>query len=1151
MIRKFYPLIPIIVIITLITPIMTSGEQLIIEQNSLFNKRSKILTFRDQFETPNLHLADTQPVILGDVSSNPDQVRTYFVILEDPAIPTYGGGISNYAPTSPQRDHRLEIDDPAVIAYSHYLEAKQAEMLNRIRLETGRNVEVQHQYTYALNGIAIEISAAEAGIISKFPGVKALEIDRTYPITTDASPDWIGATAVWDGSATRDSGTLGEGVIIGMIDTGINMDHPSFAAVGGDGYTHTNPNGAGNYLGWCNPSNPNYDLSYACNDKLIGAWDYADSIFGESDGPEDNIGHGSHTASTAAGNILPEATIYAPTTSYSATIAGIAPHANLIIYDACGTTGCLSSDVVAAIDQAIRDGVDVLNESIAIGEDTFSGTKQQAYLNAVSAGIFYARSAGNSGPGSGTIGPEPPWVFSAAALTHHRKISNNLVNLSGGNNPPSDLSGEGFTASYAPAPIVYAAEYTETLKTGATPEDARLCAMGEADETNYETPWNPGTFNGEIVVCDRGGGYPRVEKSANVLEVGAGGFVLVDDGSGVVADGHPLPGVHISLEDGATLKTWLTPSIVQTATITGYSFDYATSYGDVMAVFSSRGPADQDFIKPDGGAPGVAIWAAFKDNPGGADEDEEFSLQGGTSMASPHIAGSAALIKAAHPTWSPSEIKSALMTTTMYESTIKEDGSTSTDPFDTGSGRIQVDRAIKAGLLLDIDQAAYEAADSSNASRLNLPGLANNACFESCTWTRTVRNALDVTETWHGAVKGQEGIVVSVEPINFTLAPGATQTLTVTASISDTTYGSWNFGAVTLTPENSEVPDTYLPLAVYPAAGSHPEILKKDVDLADVKVGGEVEYTLTINNPKTAEVTYAITDTVPKYTHYLDGSAWGGLTYNASLDALTWKGTMDSATINIQGPVSFSFVELSDLGVDPFDFPSDRDEGGLLIGGLDFWYLGEHYTEAIWSVNGTLEPGGSSGVASGGVNQTMPDPALPNNLLAPWWSDIDFNDGGTWSAAEITYFFNNYFVFEWNGAPKKGTTPKQTATFQIWIRKGTDVIWFVYDTLALRWTEATVGVEDSTGSTGDQIYYDDNGDKPSRDERLNIIYSPPNPITMGFSVQVHGPTGIVIFNEAMMTNQENHSYLARAYTLVYPGYDIFVPMILKGISSSP
>ena len=1108
-------------------------------------------------EPANFRLAETQPVILGEVSSDPNEQKTYIVVLEDPAIPSYRGGIPKYSPTdlALTGETKLVSDDSAVAAYADYLQSKQSEAQNRIQAALGRPAKVQHHYSYALNGMAMEISAAESTVISNLPGILRVELDRAYPLTTDASPDWIGATGVWDGSATGVPGTMGEGVIIGVIDTGINMDHPSFAAVGGDGYTHTNPNGAGNYLGWCDETNPNYDSAYQCNDKLIGAWDYGDWS-GEDDGPEDNVGHDSHTASTAAGNIIPEATVYAPTASYSHSISGIAPHANLIAYDACIESGCRNSDIIAAVNQAIIDGVDILNESIGLGGDTFSGEKQLAYLNAVKAGIFYTRSAGNDGPGSGTIGPEPPWTFSAAALRHNRKVINSLVNLSGGTNSPSDIMGEGFTAGYGPAEIVYAAEFTETLKTGATAENARLCAMGNPNDDTFETPWEEGTFNGEIVVCDQGGGYPRLERSANLLESGAGGLVLVDDGSGVVTDGHALPGLHIYEGDGDLLKSWLDPSIIQMATITGYSFDYAPSHGDVMAVFSSRGPGDQEFIKPDGGAPGVSIWAAFADKPGEPDEGEEYGIYSGTSMASPHIAGAAALVKAAHPTWSPSEIKSALMTTAI-KSTLKEDGSTPTDPFDTGSGRIQVDRAVKAGLLFDIDPASYAAADVSNASDLNLPSLAENNCYTSCSWTRTVRNALGTTETWQASTESQEGVHITVDPASFTLPDGGSQPLTITVTMSDTIMEEWRFGTVTLSPDDTQVPETHFPLAVYPSRGNNLAVLEKTVDKAQADTGEILDYTLTINNPKTKEVTYSMTDTVPAFTHYLDGSAFGGLSYNPSQETLTWQQTMDPASVEIRGILSSQFRSLSSYGVEPFDFPSNRDEGGLLIGGLDFWYLGEHYSEVIWSVNGTLEVGAESGLATGGTNQTMPDSAMPNNLLAPWWGDIDFNDGGTWSVAQIIGLISDFYVFEWNGAPKAGTDGDLTATFQIWIRKGSDLIRFVYGPFVdyidevneennLYWTTATIGVEDLDGLAGDQQYY--NGlleDRPAENDRFGVVYSLPDPITLGFSVLVDDIPEVIIVNEALVTDQYGSQYGSRALTRVNPWEKIFLPFILR------
>ncbi len=1152
MTKNLFKAFSIMLIFTLVFPIAVSGAN---STTSIHIPEKLAVTLTGappEIDKSKLTPVDTKPKIMGEVSSQLGKSEVYFVILEEPAVPSYTGGISGFQPTSPisTGDSRLDIDDSQVVAYADYLQSRQNDTLNQIQGTLGRQIEVSYQYRYALNGLAIEMAPEEAAIVTRLPGVLKVESDQANPPITDVSPTWIGATSVWDGSATGGPGTKGEGITIGMIDTGINMDHPSFAALGEDGYLHSNPNGTGNYLGWCDDTNPNYNPSYDCNDKLIGAWDYADASWGEDDGPNDSDGHGSHTASTAAGNYIAESVLYGPTTSFTDSISGIAPHANLIAYDVCEYS-CYDTDVVAAVEQAILDGVDVINESIGIGGDTFNGSKQTAYLNAVSAGIFYARAAGNEGPAAGSVGPEPPWTLSTAALTHNRKIFNNLVNMTGGDSPPLDMIGEGFTAGYGPAPIVYAGDYTETLKPGANAENARLCGMGNPDDMVFDTPWEAGTFNGEIVVCDRGV-YPRVEKGANVLESGAGGFVLVDDGNGIVSDAHYLPGLHISQADGIILKDWLDPSVLQTATITGFSVDYSASNGDVMAGFSSRGPGSQDFIKPDIGAPGVSIWAAYADNPGGPDEGQEFSLLGGTSMASPQIAGSAALIKAAHPAWTPAEIKSALMSTATHANTVKEDGSTSTEPFDIGSGRVQVDQAAKAGLLFDISPAAYSAANKANASALNLPSFADDDCFRDCSWTRTVSNDLDHTETWYTALDSPEGVLLQVDPISFTLTIGASQAFTLTATLSDTLQDVWLFGSLTLSPEGAEVPDTYLPLALYASSRENLSVLGKEVDLDHVSVHGTLNYTLTIGNPDTNTATHDLTDAIPQYTHYLEGSTWGGLNYYPGSEELTWQGTIDAATIEVQGPTSDNFVSLSSYPwIQPVDFPSNPDEGGWVLSGFDFWYLGKHYTEAIWSVNGTLEAGSESGYASSYNNLEMPDPTIPNNLLAPWWGDIDFNDGGTWYLGTLTDLIYLYDILEWKSAPKYGTNGRQTATFQIWIRRGTDKIWFEYDSIHWRWTTATIGAEDATGTSGDMMYYNNSGDKPAEDEALDIVYTPPDPITMGFSVQVDGPPGVLIINEALMTDQSSNVYVSRAITQVNPWIKVFIPLVLREFTSPP
>ncbi len=718
----------------------------------------------------------------------------YIVRLQDPAAASYRGGLPGLSATNPGVNgvKKLDVNAPHVRAYADHLLAEQARLLRSIEQLVGHPVDVRHQYLYALNGMAVQLTPQEAAQVALLPGVVQVEADQAHDPTTDVGPSWIGAPDIWVGSATGVA-TMGEGVVVGILDTGINMDHPSFAAVGGDGYIHINPNGSGNFLGWCDPGNPNYSPSYVCNDKLIGAWDYADASWGETGGPEDTNGHGSHTASTTAGNVV-QATLYAPTAAITDTISGVAPHANIIAYDVCGPS-CFDTDVVAAINQSIADGVDVLNESIGIGGDAFTGNKQVAYLGAYDAGVFASRSAGNSGPSPATVGPEPPWTISVAAMTHNRTLENSLINMTGGNTtPPADITGLGFTSGYGPAPIVYAGDYPSGSTS--TPE---LCGVGSLGD--FISPWPAGTFSGEIVVCDRGT-YGRVEKGANVLFSGAGGYVLVDNGGGLVADPHALPGVHISVSDGATLKAWLADGgSDHMATISGVTVSYGAANGDIMAGFSSRGPGTDDVLKPDVGAPGVSIWAAYLDNPGGPDEGAEYSFLSGTSMASPHTAGAGALLVSLYPGWTPGEIRSALMTTSTTENTRKEDGLTPTDPHDVGAGRIRVDQAANAGLVLDETTANFLAADpdfGGDPSTLNLASFAIANCNLTCSWTRTLESTRNVTTTWTVSYTAPAGVLLTVTPMQFTVGPMGTQVLQVDADVSGIAPSTWTFGEVVL-----------------------------------------------------------------------------------------------------------------------------------------------------------------------------------------------------------------------------------------------------------------------------------------------------------------------------------------------------------------
>ena len=371
----------------------------------------------------------------------------YIVMLADPPLAAYSGGIAGLTPTSPGATGHAKIETGSVAggAYVRYLADRQLALLASIRRIIAADVEVAHQYRYALNGIAVKLTPEQAAAVAALPDVVRVERSFDRYLQTDVGPRWIGADAVWTGAATGGlPGAQGEGVIIGVIDSGINMDHPSFADVGGDGYDHESPLGAGVYVGWCNPAHPQYDPMLVCNDKLIGVYSYP----GSGNNPEDDVGHGSHAASAAAGNVILNAELFAPTTSITADISGVAPHANIIAYDACNNR-CALVDLVAAIDQATADGVDVINYSVGGGSDSpWINADTLAFLNAFNAGIIPVTSAGNDGPGAAALGSpaEAPWMLTVAASTHNRVLRNRLTNLIGDAAALPDVVGAGLTA---------------------------------------------------------------------------------------------------------------------------------------------------------------------------------------------------------------------------------------------------------------------------------------------------------------------------------------------------------------------------------------------------------------------------------------------------------------------------------------------------------------------------------------------------------------------------------------------------------------------------------------------------------------------------------------------------------------------------------
>ena len=800
------------------------------------------------------HAADLDPSQLTPEKASPAQAldkgtvlelgtgskaETYIVQLEAPAVPT----------RDQAQDRSLTAASGSESGYRKELKAEQADLVSSISRVTGGSAKVLYRYTEAINGIAVQLTRTQAQEVADIDGVSAVQVDFERELTTDKGPEWIGAPTVWDGSNVPAGfeGNKGEGVIVGILDSGLNPANPSFADVvpvadGGDGYDHTNPLGAGKYLGMCDPANTaQYVANWGCNDKLIGYYNFANPAAGGNpkDDPYDDDGHGSHTGSTTAGNQV-EATAYSAKGtehefSVTSTIKGVAPHANIIGYDVCDG-GCQGYSILASINQAILDGVDVINYSIgsSAASNPWSDADAVGFLNARAAGIHVATSAGNDGPGAATLGSpgDVPWMTTVGATTHDRKYVASVTDITATDAATRpDIAGAGLSGATDGAfPVVYAATY----------------GNARCSQPTDETP--VGSFpagldlSGKIVVCDRGGNG-RVEKGSNVAALGAEGMILANDqasGTSLNGDAHDLPTAHITYADGQALKAFMGAHPGTKAALSGSVADVKDANGDVMAAFSSRGPNRAvSSISPSVSAPGVDILAAA-----GTKNSVEWHFISGTSMASPHTAGALALLKgmqldvAPADQWTPAEAQSALMTTA--ERDITDSDGTAADWFDMGSGRIELRRAAKAGLVLDEDLAGYQGADPAKGGdvrALNTASMADDDCLQTCDWTRTLTGTSTGVGTWSVSVENlSPGLTLSTDKTSVAVTDGGDVDVSVTASLATgVKTDTWLFGTLVLTPPaGSEAPVAHLPVGVLPSAG----VLPSSIDVTTGRDAG-------------------------------------------------------------------------------------------------------------------------------------------------------------------------------------------------------------------------------------------------------------------------------------------------------------------------
>ncbi len=755
----------------------------------------------------------------------------YIVTLADDAVATYDGGVNGFQATAPDPGEKLKPRDRAAKQYADYLAQQQKEVAASV------DASVDYSYTLAINGFSADLSASQAARLSADKKVASITPDELLKTTATPSTDFLGLSGpdgVWESVGGPEE--AGEGVVVGVLDTGIAPENPSFAAeplgtypgeepyLDGDTITFKKADGS-TFTGVCQTGEQ--FTADDCNTKVIGARYYLEGFgeeniggadIGEYVSPRDGDGHGSHTASTAAGNHDVATTVggvdFGP-------ISGVAPGAKISAYKVCWTAadpdndGCANSDILAAINQAVEDSVDVINFSIggSPAETTVSPT-DQAFLGAAAAGIFVSASAGNAGPGASTLDNASPWITTVAAST----IPSYEATATLGNGEA--FAGASITVDRDPDAEPLSGELVRgdlVAIEGHDPADALLCGPESLD---------PAEVEGKIVFCERGV-YDRVAKSAEVARAGGIGMLLVNRNPGSVdTDLHSVPTIHL---DARYWEETYAYAGTEDATVTftpENTTDVVTQVPQV-AGFSSRGPvlADgSDILKPDITAPGVSILAAGANAAG---EPGTWEFLSGTSMAAPHVAGLAALYLGERPNASPSEIKSALMTTAY--NTLDAEGAEVTDPFAQGAGHVDPPKYFEPGLLYLNDKddwlsyiqgIGYDiGVDPIDPSDLNLPSIAIGSLTGSQTVTRTV------TSTEAGVFTAEPvtipGIEAVVTPSTLEFSgPGEEQSYTVTFTRTDAALDEFTTGWLDWVSGDTRV---HTPIAVQPVSLVAPE----------------------------------------------------------------------------------------------------------------------------------------------------------------------------------------------------------------------------------------------------------------------------------------------------------------------------------------
>ncbi|XP_042444854.1 subtilisin-like protease SBT2.2 isoform X2 [Zingiber officinale] len=775
-----------------------------------------------------------------------EDAAVYIVIMKQHPVTRHfgemefgGSGISHVDSGSFNTLNRQRNFSSTDRNYNSYLLRLQNSLLRRTL--RGEKYIKLYSYRYLINGFSVLITSQQADKLLKRREVANVLLDFSVRTATTHTPEFLGLP---QGAWIPEGGpeVAGEGIVIGFIDTGIDPTHPSFSD---------------------KLSINQFPVPHHFSAIIRGAF----NATADHASPLDSDGHGTHTASIAAGNYGIPVVVSG---HHFGNASGMAPHAHIAVYKALYRSfGGFAADVVAAIDQAAQDGVDIISLSITPnrrppGLATFFNPIDMSLLAAVKAGIFVVQAAGNTGPAPKSMSSFSPWIFTVGASSHDRIYNNYLVL---GNN--LTISGVGLapgTDGNLMYPLITA---THALKNETTIENELY--LHECQDSSL---LKKKLIKGKILVCGYSIRYvlglSSIKQALQTAkDTSAVGIVFYMDpfviGFQLNPTPMPIPGLIIpspddsklflqyynnSLHRGKNAKTIVKFGGVARI-LGGLKANYSISAPKVM-YYSSRGPdpednsfLDADILKPNLIAPGNSIWGAWSSlgTESAEFQGEKFAMMSGTSMAAPHVAGLAALIKQKFPNFNPSAIASALSTTTtridkqgamiMAQRAYSNPDSTMSPatPFDMGSGFVNATAALDPGLIFESDYGDFLSFlcgingsapvvlnytgqsclfSTKTGSDLNLPTITVAFLNQSRTIMRRVTNTAN-DEYYSISWSAPHGVSVSVSPTRFFIGRGQQQNLTVVLNPTmNSSYAS--FGGIGI--YGSQGHKVFIPLSV-------------------------------------------------------------------------------------------------------------------------------------------------------------------------------------------------------------------------------------------------------------------------------------------------------------------------------------------------